>query len=431
MFMHDLALSGRQSAQTGITSVTVPNLQLRWTYSIGEQTVSSPAIADGLLYIVTGVGSVIAFDERTGSVRWRTQINGAVSMSPTVDSGLLFVATHNPPAKFFALDEQSGAIRWTETFNGSIRSEPAVAQGMVLVGEAGGDPPACHQGGVQAFQALTGAPLWTWHVNPKPNDGGSVWAPVSFGGRDFVVGTGNSCSVGAINANTVVRLTPAGTQEWGLPQQVSPVVDDDWGGGATISNGNLFVANKNGYFYGINGSSGQIIWKVQLSPFDGAGSYATPATDGTHLVIPSGWITFPTLSHSAPSSSVVAYNENGVRLWSVPTGNRVYGGGAITNDLVFFGLDVRLAALDLDSGKELWTYPTPGGAYIQAPPVIVSSGIYAVDIYGTVYAFSLGTSSAGQSTRAPAAITPARARVQMRYGPVSRQDADGIWHPVF
>ena len=274
-------------------------MQLRWSHLIGEQVVSAPVLGNGSLYVVTGAGSVIAFDVRTGTQQWRTQLGGPVSMSPTLDSGLLYVATHTPPAKFIALDAASGTIRWQTTVPGSIRGSPTVADGMVLIGEAGGDPPACYQGGVHAFRADDGAPLWTWHTLSTPKIGGAVWSPISFGGKDFIFGTGNACAAAQANANSVIRLTPQGVQEWLIPQQVnSSTVDDDWGGGAGISNGRFYIANKNGYFYAVDGISGKVLWKYHLSPLDGFGPFASPATNGSIVVMPTGFITFPTYTNT-------------------------------------------------------------------------------------------------------------------------------------
>jgi outer membrane protein assembly factor BamB len=431
MFMHDRALSGYQPTQTGISSSTVANLQLRWSHAIGEQVVSSPVTGNGSLYVVTGAGSVIAFDVRT-------QLGGPVSMSsPTLDSGLLFVATHTPPAKFFALDAASGTIRWQASVPGSIRGAPTVADGMVLIGEAGGDPPACHQGGVHAYQENDGAPLWTWHTLATPGQGGAVWSAIAFGGKDFIIGTGNACSAGQANANSVIRLTPQGTQEWLIAQEVnSSTVDDDWGGGAAISNGRFFIANKNGYFYAVDGLSGKVLWKYELSPLDGFGPFATPATNGSIVVMPTGFITYPTWTNSPASAAVLGFNQGGAKLWSIPTHDKVNGGVSLTNDIALIGLDLRLGAFDINTGKELWSFNTPDGLNIQAPPIVVSSGVYAVDVGGMVYAFSEGTTAAGTAETAAAlrALQAASAKappLRMPYGPITRRTSDGLQQGVY
>jgi outer membrane protein assembly factor BamB len=438
MFMHDRALSGYQPTQTGISSSTVANLQLRWSHAIGEQVVSSPVTGNGSLYVVTGAGSVIAFDVRTGTQQWRTQLGGPVSMSsPTLDSGLLFVATHTPPAKFFALDAASGTIRWQASVPGSIRGAPTVADGMVLIGEAGGDPPACHQGGVHAYQENDGAPLWTWHTLATPGQGGAVWSAIAFGGKDFIIGTGNACSAGQANANSVIRLTPQGTQEWLIAQEVnSSTVDDDWGGGAAISNGRFFIANKNGYFYAVDGLSGKVLWKYELSPLDGFGPFATPATNGSIVVMPTGFITYPTWTNSPASAAVLGFNQGGAKLWSIPTHDKVNGGVSLTNDIALIGLDLRLGAFDINTGKELWSFNTPDGLNIQAPPIVVSSGVYAVDVGGMVYAVSEGTTAAGTAETAAAlrALQAASAKappLRMPYGPITRRTSDGLQQGVY
>jgi len=422
---HDFDRTGFQPDQTGITSATVARLATRWTYEIGEQVTSSPVIANGILYVVTGAGSVIAFDDLRGSVLWRRELGAAITMTPTVDEGVLFVGTHNAPGRLFALDARSGSTRWQTSFVGAIRSAPAIASGMLIIGEAGGDPGMCYQGGVHAFEELTGTPVWTWLVNPLPKDGGSVWSPIGFGGADLVFGTGNGCSTNIKKANSMVRLTLAGAQEWQIPLQINSYVDDDWGGSATISRNRFYACNKNGYLYAVDGASGAIIWKQQISPLDGAGSIGNPATDGTTLVVPTGF-----LSELSPAQfaygQLIGFDTSGNRLWSASVNDFIHFGASITNDVTFAGLDGVLTALNLKTGAVLWSYAVAPGRIIEASPAIVSAGVYSVDTSGGVAAFALGTEPE-RHLRATATGGPLREP----YGPIIRRSPAGIWNAVY
>ena len=53
----------------------------------------------------------------------------------------------------------------------------------------------------------------------------------------------------------------------------------------------------------------------------------------------------------------------------------VFGSAAIAGDMAVTPLDATLTALDLSSGKPLWTYPLSSAAY--ASPAVVPSGVYA------------------------------------------------------
>ena len=133
---------------------------------------------------------------------------------------------------------------------------------------------------------------------------------------------------------------------------------------------------------------------------------------------------------------MLGFNQGGTKLWTIPTTDKVNGGASLTNDVALIGLDLRLGAFNINTGKELWSYNTPDRLNIQAPPVVVSSGVYAVDVAGMVYAFSLGTAAApAGSVQAEAAVRAAVPKaigpLRMPYGPITRRTRDGIQEPVY
>jgi outer membrane protein assembly factor BamB len=423
-FMHDVARSGLQTSQTGVNSATVANLTIRWSYLIDEPTTASPIVANGVVYVATGAGSVIAFDAGTGTPIWRQQLGGPITMTPVFDSGLLFVATHTPPAQFFALEATTGTIVWQQSLVGAERGAPLTLNGVVYVPVSGGDPGMCHQGGIYSFQELTGVPGWQWVVNSIPNDGGSVWSPVSYDGKNLVFGTGNTCTPGVANANTVVQLSPAGEQNWTTPAQVSSYVDDDFGGAALIMPGRVIAAGKNGMLYSLNDQTGAIEWAVRQTSIDGDGSIGSPATNGSIIIAPSGFLTDP---NTDPSAFVGGYDLNGNLLWQVPTHDYVPGGAAITNDVAFVSIDDSVVALDVSSGEQLWSFPSPFDEFFYASPAVVSSGVYAVDSIGAVYALSLGTSTTASAKARNVLLEEARTRRPLRqpFGPLLRRTRGG------
>jgi glucose dehydrogenase len=72
----------RFSPLTQITRENVATLQVAWTYHTGEPDMASmshrppalevtPLVVDGLMYISTPAGNIIALDPATGAERWR------------------------------------------------------------------------------------------------------------------------------------------------------------------------------------------------------------------------------------------------------------------------------------------------------------------------------------------------------------------------
>ena len=86
-------------------------------------------------------------------------------------------------------------------------------------------------------------------------------------------------------------------------------------------------------------------------------------------------------------SKLQGMNLNGRVLWSVSMRNRLVGYVAIAQGIGYVGLNQEFVALDVSTGKKLWTYTTPD--YINASMVVVPSGLYGADQAGNVYAFGL------------------------------------------
>jgi outer membrane protein assembly factor BamB len=82
-------------------------------------------------------------------------------------------------------------------------------------------------------------------------------------------------------------------------------------------------------------------------------------------------------------------------------------------------------ALDIATGAKLWSYPSAFSQYFYASPAVDSSGVYAVDEYGGVYAFGLaasGASAAGSARRIDAASA---GTLRMPYGSIFRTTTGG------
>src|SRR6266404_3440204 len=83
-------------ALTGVTTAALPdNLKLLWTYDAGTDPIeSSAAIADGVVYVGSASGQLIAVDLATGKERWKYKTAQDVEeSSPAVSaaSGTVFV----------------------------------------------------------------------------------------------------------------------------------------------------------------------------------------------------------------------------------------------------------------------------------------------------------------------------------------------------
>jgi quinoprotein glucose dehydrogenase len=206
----------RHSPAAAITRENVTRLHVAWTYRTGESgpayATSTPAsfeatplVHEGLMYIGTPLGRVIALDAATGRERWvydpkiRRDVDygdfasRGVSLwvDPKAASGApcrrrIFVATAQ--SQLIALDAASGSVCRRFGENGivdltrglriapfepaayTMTSPPAVVNDLVITGSSIGDNtrPDLPSGEVRAYDARTGALRWSW--DPIPQD---------------------------------------------------------------------------------------------------------------------------------------------------------------------------------------------------------------------------------------------------------------------
>ncbi|HEY9514733.1 MAG TPA: pyrroloquinoline quinone-dependent dehydrogenase [Gemmatimonadaceae bacterium] len=203
----------RDSPLTQITRDNVARLSVAWTYRTGDSARSdvrtrfeaTPLMVDGMLYLSTPFGRVIALDPATGRELWTYDAhadatagfgdpaNRGVSTWLDPEAGpqascrrRIYLGTVD--ARIIALDAKSGvpcrdfgsdgmvSLRTGlrnapfETQEYALTSPPAVINGLIVTGSSVADNNRTNaaSGEVRAYDARTGALRWTW--DPVPRD---------------------------------------------------------------------------------------------------------------------------------------------------------------------------------------------------------------------------------------------------------------------
>src|SRR5438128_12088640 len=187
--------NNRYSPLKTVNTTNVKSLVPRAVYTHGAERLGSfettPIVVNGIMYITspaTPNNIVRAFDLRTQKKRWEYETkNAPVSTAGcgpnnrgvAVANGLIFLGTLD--GQLVALDQGTGKAKWavqvgdpaagyTETM------APLVVGDNVIVGTSGAEYGI--RGYVKAFSAASGAPVWTWYTLPAPEEGG-WWGPFS------------------------------------------------------------------------------------------------------------------------------------------------------------------------------------------------------------------------------------------------------------
>jgi outer membrane protein assembly factor BamB len=119
-----------------------------WTGAIGGGTGSSPAVADGVVYVGSDDGKLYAYAAGCGSggaectPLWTGPTGGAISSSPAVANGVVYVGSGDGHLYAFAVGCSTGGAActslWAGPAGGAVAASPAVANGVVYVGSTDG-----------------------------------------------------------------------------------------------------------------------------------------------------------------------------------------------------------------------------------------------------------------------------------------------------
>ena len=91
-----------------------------WSYTTGDVVRSSPAVANGVVYISSDDEYLYALNASTGALLWSYGPGGAFSVapsSPAVANGVVYFGVWGPPVggTVYALNASTGALLWSNT----------------------------------------------------------------------------------------------------------------------------------------------------------------------------------------------------------------------------------------------------------------------------------------------------------------------------
>ena len=137
-------------SETTIGPANVSGLRLRWSQSVGTQASITRWRSPTACCMRSGTDKLYAFDANTGSARWSSQGIGVPRSGASVANGVVYVSART-----------TGSTRWTPQPERSSGHRPPEAALFPDGRERCGVRHHRRESGLDAFDATTGAKLWS------------------------------------------------------------------------------------------------------------------------------------------------------------------------------------------------------------------------------------------------------------------------------
>jgi outer membrane protein assembly factor BamB len=240
--------------------------------SRGERLVSTPVVAQGMLYAIDTRARVIALDAKTGRQIWqkpieRREVSKRVAFGGGVAffEGRLFVTTGYGIA--VALDAKTGAEIWRKTYDIPLRGAPTIAQGRVLI--------ITQDNQVFALNADDGADIWD-NVGIAETAGILGAASPAVSGDTVIVGfsSGELSALRLENGRNVWQDNLARSSRLTALESLA-----DIDGAPVVDRGRVFAIGHGGRMVALELTTGERVWDKSL------GGISTPWVAGEYIYI--------------------------------------------------------------------------------------------------------------------------------------------------
>lgn len=144
----------QHTGQYDNVEITLGNTEL-WCFSTGSIIETSPAIVNGAIFI-GGSPTLYALNANTGKEKWEFTTDGEIS-SPAVANGIVYAGSMDN--NLYALDAETGKELWRFITGNNITTSPAILKGVIYF--------VSNDHNLYALDAETGKELW-FSANHSP-----------------------------------------------------------------------------------------------------------------------------------------------------------------------------------------------------------------------------------------------------------------------
>ncbi len=365
LFRGNLQRTGVYSAEN-----TALKGQSFWKHRVGDPKVNSvygdlilstPAVAEGMVYFGNQKGIFYALDSKTGEERWTFKTGAPMRSSPAVVNGTVYFGCHDK--NIYALDAWTGEKKWAYQTGGLVRSSPAVWEKedyhevysrWLLVGS--------QDGFLYALEPSKGQLKWRFKTEGPVFSSPTVSADtVYFGSLDgnvYAVDIGTGKEKWRFKTGYWVTATPA------------------------ILDGTVYIPSWDGNLYALDAATGKKQWDFAMPEMTGRVISASPTATKEAVYI--GCMGDP---RGSGAIFFALDRKAGKPMWQMRVEKgQIEASPIVIGELLLVADTVGMRALDRHSGQELWKVTIGPRKEIFSSPVFDDGTIFFGDANGNMNA---------------------------------------------
>jgi outer membrane protein assembly factor BamB len=352
-------------AHSSTAQVGPSNLTLAWKFTTEGSVISSPSVANGIVYVGSQDKNIYALGAWSGNLIWKFTTQHAIESSPAVSSGKVY--TGGDDGYVYCLDAYTGKFIWKTFVNGDqpftfgalvLKSSPTVSEGKVYVGSL--------DGYLYALDANNGVIVWRTKTNGQIES-----SPAVVDGAVYF--TSEEPTEGALyklDANT-------GDVTWrqALPYEYQYQGGTEMLGSPSVAAGLVFTSSNLRTYYGINTATGDVVWKF-TDPYASEFIVSSPIYVNGELFI-------------VDKFNIACLNaSNGNTIWSSFTGDELNVSPSYADGKIYTVTSQRhIYILDTtNNGTKIASITTPSSSW--SSPTIANERLYVGCNDWNVYCFS-------------------------------------------
>jgi eukaryotic-like serine/threonine-protein kinase len=343
----------RDPEHSGVGQSGPANLTLRWNFTAGGAVISSPTVANGIVYFGSQDKNIYAVDARSGGFVWKFPTGGRIESSPAVVNGRVYTGADD--GNVYCLNAFNGSLIWKTPaggfINGSfsatviLRSSPVVVGNMVYVGSL--------DQRLYALFADNGSVAWKFKTQ-----GVITSSPAVAESSVYVISqepsAGGLYKLDSNNGDFIWKRS--------LPYFSILGGGTDMHGSPVVANGMVFASSNMKAHYAINATNGDIIWKYQD---DNAGEFIVSS-----LIYRNGNVFL------IDKFSIVCVDaKNGSTIWSSFLGDELYVSPSYAEGKLYVVTDQHsVFVLNATDGSKLGKFVASSSSW--SSPTIYEGKVY-------------------------------------------------------